>query len=92
MLQKAVLSAQIRKGSFVYNKDLGTELSLVDTKKPNALQTATMLLNEALIDEVDFKAEVLSIEKTADGRFKILISVENEEEAKSEEVMISADI
>ena len=92
MLQKAILCAKIRKGSFVYNKNLGTELSSVDAESPNATKTATMLLNEALIGEKGFKAEVLSIDKTNDGKLKMLVSVKNEEETKSKEVTINADL
>lgn len=92
MLQKAVLCAKIRKGSFVYNKSLGAELSLVDAESSDALQTATMLLNEALIEERGFKAEVLRIERADNGKLKVLISVENGEETKSKEVTINADL
>ena len=92
MLQKALLCAKIRKGTFVYNKDLGTELSVVYAENSNASETATMLLKEALITEKEFEAEVLSVERTNDGKLKVLISVKHEEETKSKEVTINADL
>lgn len=76
----------------MYNKNLGTELYLTDTETSNATETATMLLDEALIAEKGFKAEVTAIEKTSDGRVRISVAVKNEEETKSKEVMINADL
>ncbi|MBQ7810071.1 MAG: hypothetical protein IJ346_03800 [Clostridia bacterium] len=76
----------------MYNKNLGTELYLTDTESSNATETATMLLDEALIAEKGFKAEVTDIKKTSDGRVRISVAVKNEEETKSKEVMINADL
>ncbi len=92
MLQKAMLCAKIRKGSFIYNKALGTELLQVDIKSPGALQTATVLLNEALVTEKGFKAEVESMERTEDGKLRVLIAVKNEEETRRAQVTINADL
>ncbi|MBQ7385773.1 MAG: hypothetical protein IJW04_04605 [Ruminococcus sp.] len=92
MLQKAMLCAKIRKGSFIYNKALGTELLQVDIKSPGASQTATVLLNEALVTEKGFKAEVESMERTEDGKLRVLIAVKNEEETRRAQVTINADL
>ncbi len=92
MLQKSTLCAQIRKGSFIYNKTLGTELSQVDINSPQALQTATMFLNEALITEKGYKAEVESINKTQDGKLRVLVAVKNEEETRRAQVTVNADL
>ncbi len=92
VLQKAVLSAKIRKGSFLYNKALGTEIADVDTQSPKALKNASLLLQEAIIDNAGYTAEVEDINKTPEGRIIILISVSDGKETRKQEVTLSADL
>lgn len=92
MLQKAILCAKISKGSFVYNKDLGTEISEIDINSPQALITATVLLNEVLIPQYDIKAEVESLKKSEGGNLDLLIAVKNEEEIRRAQVTINAEL
>ncbi len=92
VLSKAILCAKIKKGSFIYNKALGTELGSIDINSPIALKTASMLLNEAIMEAKGFEAEVESMEKISDGKLRVLIAVKNQEEIRRAQVMISANV
>lgn len=80
-LQKAEITAKIPKGSFIYNKTLGTQLDGVKD-----LLTAEMLLREALMGS-DFEVKVLSF----DGN-KIEIEVSQNGDKESLEVTFGADL
>lgn len=90
-LQQAILCTKIKKGSFIYNKALGTELRNIDIKSPVALKTAEMLLNEALMGS-GFKVKVNDLSKTKEGQFKANIEVLGNDETKTAEVIFSADL
>lgn len=92
VLQKAVMYAQIRKGSFIYSKALGTEIRGIDVNSPKAIKNASLLLKEALIDDTEYTVEVESISKTSEGRISMLIAVSNEKETRKQEVTLSADL
>lgn len=91
VLQKLMLCAKIRKGSFIYNKTLGTELAGIDLNSSNALKTAGQLLNEAIVDDYGFVAEAEKIEKSED-KIILLFSVSDGKETRKAEVKISADL
>lgn len=91
-LQRAVLCAQIPKGSFIYNKDLGTELADIDTASPLALKTAEMLISEALMGTTGFKVKVSSLTKTDGGKLKALLEVESSDDKRMAEVTLNADL
>lgn len=87
LLARTVLCAKIKKGSFIYNKDLGTELYLADNEK-----TATMLIRETLTDTEDFDAEVEKIEKAADGKLLVWLLLRGINETRRAQVTINAEL
>lgn len=90
-LQRAVLCAKIRKGSFVYNKALGTELREIDIDSSLAAKTAEMLIAEALMG-VGVKVAVSSLTEAEDGKYKAVFEIENHKEKRFAEVTFSADL
>lgn len=90
-LQRAVLCAKIPKGSFIYNKDLGTELGKINIESSLAAKTAEMLISEALMG-TDVKVTVISLAKVESGKCKAELEIENSEEKRFAEVTFSADI
>ncbi len=92
VLSKALLCAKIKKGSFIYNKELGTTLGSIDCESSIALKTAGVLINEALIGTKDYVAEVENIEKTDDGKIRLLIAVKGNEETRRAQVTVNADL
>ena len=91
MLQKVIISAKIRKGSFIYNKSLGTEIGDIDPDASNARETASLLLNEVLIDDEGYVAVVEDMKKTEKGTL-VLVLVTDGKETRKAEVIISADL
>lgn len=91
VLQKVIISAKIRKGSFIYNKSLGTEIRDIDPEASNACESASLLLNEAIIEDIGYKAVVENMKKTEKGTW-VLISVSDGKETRKAEVKISADL
>lgn len=87
LLYRTVLCAKIKKGSFIYNKDLGTELYLADNEK-----TATMLIRETLTDTEDFDAEVEKIEKADGGKLIVWLLLRGVNEIRREQVTLNADL
>lgn len=90
-LQRAVLCAKIKKGSFIYNKALGTELGKIDAESPLAIKTAEMLLNEVLMGN-GFKVKVSSLTKTQGGKYKANLEAWGNDEKRTAEVIFSADL
>ncbi|MBQ8571863.1 MAG: hypothetical protein IJ451_00175 [Ruminococcus sp.] len=91
-LEKALMCAKIKKGSFIYNKALGTTLGSIDCDSVSARKTATTLINEVLINTAGYVAEVENIEKTADGKISLLIAVSGNEETRRGQVIVNADL
>lgn len=63
LLQRVKIAGTVRKGSFVYNKELGNESYKIDKSDEKALKTAQLLLSEALaqIPNVQMKATDITI-------------------------------
>lgn len=92
VLHKVMLCAKIKKGSFIYNKALGTDLHSVDCKSSVSKKTAEMLLSEALIGAPGYAVEVENIEKTDTGSMKLVIMVKREDETRRAQVTVNADL
>ena len=91
-LQRASICMKIRKGSFIYNKELGSEINTLDPDASLALKTADMLLSEALMDMPEYSVTVSSLELSDDGSIKALIEAESKEGKKTAEVIFNADL
>lgn len=49
-IQKVNLAIKIRKGKFIYDRNIGTQIDSVIFEDKNASETVEMMLNECLID------------------------------------------
>ena len=63
LLQRVKIAGTVRKGSFVYNKELGNEAYKIEKSDEKALKTAQLLLSEALaqIPNVQIKATEITV-------------------------------
>lgn len=91
-LQKAILSVKIRKGSFIYNKNLGSELRGIDPESPSAVNTAELLLKEALIEVGGYRLRVVSLKGIQDNKYQATIQVEGNDEIRERVVEFIADL
>lgn len=91
VVQRAELCAKIRKGSFVYNKALGTDLGAIDADSALADKTAEMLLAEVLMG-TKAKVSVSSLSKAENGDYRAVLLIENGEKKRLTEVTFSADL
>lgn len=90
-LQKVSLAVKIPKGSFIYNKELGSGLYSINAEDSLAVEKAQILLDEALMN-TDIKAVVSAVEAKADGGVKFSIQVNFAGETNKTEVMLFADV
>lgn len=91
VVQKLLMCAEIRKGSFIYNKDLGTTIRDIDPVSDRRALTATAILNEALIDIKGAKVQVESYEKK-DGKTVLNVKVSYIGAERNVEVMLNENI
>ena len=91
VVQKLLMCAEIRKGSFIYNKELGTTLRDIDSESDRRALTATAILNEALIDTKGAKAQVESFEKK-DGKIQLNVKVSFIGVERNVEVILSENL
>lgn len=92
MVQKAVLCAKIRKGSFIYNKNLGSELRTVDPESMVAVNTAELLLKEAMTDVRGCRLRVVSLSLVQDNKYQATIELEDEKDIRETVVEFIADL
>ena len=91
-LQRILINVQIKKGSFVYNKNLGTDLTDLDPDDSNVLRNAEVILRESVMDSVCAKIKVLSFERMENGNIKLGFCVEDSGEIKGTEVILVAEL
>lgn len=91
-LQKAILCAKIRKGSFIYNKNLGSELRGVDPESSVAKNTIELLLKEALMEVDGYVVRVLSVSRIQGNRYQMTIEIESENDMIETVVEFIADL
>lgn len=89
--QRVILSAQIKKGSFIYNRNLGTDVSKLKVNDSKALKTAELLLKEAIMDS-GCTLKINSLTDMKDGRYKAIAEVRNNSEKVIAEVIFVADL
>ena len=61
ILQRILIRLSVKKGKFVYDKDLGSELYKLDINEENAEARALSLVREALSDIKNIKVKEVSI-------------------------------
>lgn len=91
VVQKLLICSKIHKGSFIYNKELGTRLRDIDPNSKIRVLTATAILNEALIDVKGARAEVVSFDKTNSG-IAMMFKVRFRGEERNVEVILSENL
>ncbi|MBE6793701.1 MAG: hypothetical protein E7532_02005 [Ruminococcaceae bacterium] len=89
IVRRAVL---IKKGSFIYDKNLGTEIRELDTGSSTYLKTVTMLINEALVNYPDISAKATNFSLCSDGSVSFEIMVYYKNQSKNTEVIVGADL
>ena len=84
LLQRVLWKLSIRRGSFPFLPELGSQLHLLSREKPSARQTlARQYAAEALADETDLT--VTGAELSGDGTLKVTL----ERECQTAEVVVS---
>lgn len=92
IVQKVILCAKIRKGSFIYNKNLGSELRGVDPESPVAASTIELLLKEALIKVKGYKLKVVSVSRIQDNKYQATIEIKDHNNIRETVVEFIADL
>lgn len=83
ILQQVLIKLTIKKGSFIYNPNLGSELHTLQLTKDNLQANALMLVKEALKDMLEVVVENVNVELTNDGEnmnLTVLISINDQME------------
>lgn len=92
ILQQIKLCAKIKKGSFIYNKELGSLVCELDFEKENALSDAEMLLNEAVADLKGIYVKVTGLKTDDIGKRTMNLQIEMYNQTVNTEVVIDADL
>ncbi len=66
IIQRVNICCNVPKGSFIYNRNLGSEIRLVDFSKKDAIKKSQMLLNEAIIGIAGASIRISDIIKEED--------------------------
>lgn len=61
LLQRAYICIAVKKGSFIYNRELGSEIYLLDKKDERLADKLFLVMNEALINCRGVEAEIKEI-------------------------------
>ncbi len=91
-LQKAIICAKIRKGSFIYNKNLGSELRGVDPESSVAANTVELLLKEALMEVSGYMLRVVSVSRIQGKKYQATIEIEDDKNIRETVVEFIADL
>lgn len=77
MFQRAFINIASKKGSFVYDRELGTDISGIDLTTEDAKDRLELVFNEALVNCSNAVAQVLEIDEKI--KVKILIDGQSRE-------------
>lgn len=75
-VQRAWIAASVKRGSFVYNNNLGNDAHLVDINDEKLAKKIEMLLNEAVINIKGLVIKVENVLLNSQGKKEILIKIE----------------
>ena len=88
--QRAAIVLSIKKGSFIYDETLGSELDpAADESTPNDL--IVMLCREALADQTSMTVEGVRTEREG-NKIRLIASIVSGDEVKEAEVKINAQL
>lgn len=86
LFQRAFICAAVNKGSFIYDRQLGSRLGGIVVNAKNAKDTLDLIINEALVNCENTSAEVLRI----GSKLRIRITVGDK--SREEEVQFNGKI
>ena len=83
ILQQVLIKLTLKKGSFIYDPNLGSELYTLQSTKGNLQANALMVVKEALKDMPAVVVENVNVELTNDGEnmnLTVLMSINDQME------------
>ncbi len=87
ILQRALIRLTVKKGSFIYDKNLGSRLYTLKSSTGNLKNTASILVNEALADMKEVKVDSVDV-SFADSAENLRISVNLSIDKNKEELEV----
>lgn len=71
LFQRAFICAAVKKGSFIYDRELGSRIKEINANAENAKDRFELVINEALVNCADTSAKVLGIGNKLRIRFTV---------------------
>lgn len=87
ILQRVKICCSIKKGSFLYDKELGVDYENADISSQRGLKQLEMLLNEAVIDISGVRVEITKAENQSD-KIKLRLKISYKGNKYETEVII----
>lgn len=89
-VQRAYIACKVKKISFIYNRELGADLSSLDRTRPDFARALQMALREAAFDVPNIRLTVKSVRKTGNGTIAVL-AIERSGEIRETEVNLDGE-
>lgn len=89
--QRVRFSLAIKKGSYIYNRNLGADFSSLNNYE-DINKTARLLCMEALVGQDEISLGKVLAEKNEDGDYKLTVEVIFNNESRMTEVTVNADV
>ena len=86
LFQRALICISAKLGSFIYDRQLGSQAEQVDMSDDNALQKVELVINEALAQYEDTYAKVIEFSDT------IKLEITIGDESRTEEVRPNGNV
>ena len=83
LLQRVLIRLTVKKGSFIYDKDLGSNLYTLKNTNKDIKNQAIIMVKEALADMREIEVEDISIKFTDSSenlKLNVLLSINNNKE------------
>lgn len=83
LLQRVLIRLTVKKGSFIYDKDLGSDLYTLKNTNKDIKNQAIIMVKEALADMREIEVEDISIKFTDSSenlKLNVLLSINNNKE------------
>ena len=83
LLQRVLIRLTVKKGSFIYDKDLGSDLYTLKNTNKDIKNQAIIMIKEALADMRKIEVEDISIKFTDSSenlKLNVLLSINNNKE------------
>lgn len=90
-VQQVLLTLQIPRGSFIYDKELGSLAGQVDISSDNDLlnlKKMEMVMNEAIAGMANTRVQVDAIAKNSEGKTAVMVTINHNNELRYGEVVI----